>query len=137
MAIIGGVSSYPVPDVLKYRVWELVPGDHSTPFQLPPSRVATVEVTGTFGQEGRMHLLMSSHRGATWTTAVDPEGAPLVFIAPGTKKLIGMPGAMFRFAVTGSDGTTSLDVTVIATGQTHQQSVEQELTAQQRATRSQ
>ncbi len=115
MVIIGGVTSYPTRGVLKYRVWDLTPGNQSTIFQLGPYSEATLEITGTFGPSGSIKLEVSQDRGWSWATAVDDGGSALVFTTPGLKMFQYTAGELFRLSVTGSDGTTSLDATLIAT----------------------
>jgi hypothetical protein len=115
MIIIGGVTSYPTRGVLKYRVSALAPGTQSTIFQLGPHSEATLEITGTFGPNGTIELEVSRDRGWSWATAVDDGGSDLVFTTPGVKTFQYAAGELFRLSVTGSDGTTSLDVTLLAT----------------------
>ena len=114
MVIIGGVTSYPTRGVLRYRVWGLAPGNQSTTFQLGPYSEATLEITGSFGPNGSTQLEVSQDRGWSWARAVDDAGSAQVFTTPGVKRFQYTAGELFRLSMTGSDGTTSLDATLIA-----------------------
>ena len=119
MVIIGGVTSYPTRGVLKYRVRALTSGSRSTTFQLGPYSEATLEITGTFGPNGSTQLEVSRDGGWSRARAVDDGGSALVFTTQGVKAIRYTAGELFRFSVKGSDGTTSLDATLIATVAEH------------------
>lgn len=89
-------------------------GDSGEPLQNPGSADRSVQVTGTFGVGGTV-VLQGSNDGTNYRTLTDPQGNALSFTAAAIEAVQEIT-RYTRPSVTGGDGTTSLTVTLVVTG---------------------
>jgi hypothetical protein len=73
----------------------------------------SVHVTGTWGAGGALVIEGSNNGGTTWVTLFSAQGAAISLSADALKQIVEV-AALTRPRVTGGDGTTSLNVTLLA-----------------------
>lgn len=91
----------------------LLNGDDGSPERQVSYADRSVQVKGTFGAGGTVVIEGSNDGGTTYVTLADQAGAALSFTAAGIKQIRDLPG-LIRPRVTAGDGTTSLEVNIIA-----------------------
>lgn len=91
----------------------LLNGDDGSPERQVSYADRSVQVKGTFGAGGTVVIEGSNDGGTTYVTLADQAGAALSFAAAGIKQIRDLPG-LIRPRVTAGDGTTSLEVNIIA-----------------------
>lgn len=91
----------------------LLNGDDGSPQRQVSQADRSVQVKGTFGVGGTVVIEGSNDEGVSYVTLVDQAGAALSFTAAGIKQIRDLPG-LIRPRVTAGDGTTSLEVHLIA-----------------------
>lgn len=91
----------------------LLNGDDGSPYANVSYADRSVQIKGTFGAGGTVVIEGSNDGGATYTTLADQGGTALSFTAVGIKQIRDLPG-LIRPRVTAGDGTTALEVNLIA-----------------------
>lgn len=93
--------------------WAAMPnGDDGDPLQVPGSARLSVQVEGTFGVGGAI-VIEGSNDGTNYHTLNDEAGSAISLSAAGLVS-IREQTKFIRPRVTGGDGTTALDVTLVA-----------------------
>lgn len=113
MATRPNLSAWVSKRVLR-TVWSgLLNGDDGNPES--PGRLSdrSVQVSGTFGAGGSVSI-QGSNDGISWSILRDPAGAPLTFTTGPDLKEILENTLYVRPVVTAGDGTTSLQVQLLA-----------------------
>ena len=91
----------------------LLNSDDGTPWPNVSLADRNFAVKGTFGAGGTVVLEGSNDGGTTYNTLKDQAGAAVSFTAAGQVQIRDLSG-LVRPRVTGGDGTTSLEVNLIA-----------------------
>lgn len=91
----------------------LLNGDDGTPYPNVSLADRNVSVKGTFGAGGTVVIEGSNDGGTTYNTLKDQSGAAISLTAQGEVQIRDLPG-LIRPRVTAGDGTTSLQVDLIA-----------------------
>lgn len=111
--VSGNVSGNDDGSVIKIT-WEMLTttNDSGTPVSVPKFIDKTVTFTGTFGVGGTV-ALQGSNDGTNWYSLTDPQGNAISKTAAGIEAVSENPWKIRPF-VSAGDGTTDLDVIVIA-----------------------
>ena len=97
----------------KRYLWEtLTNGDDGQPVTESEFPIRSVSVTGTFGSGGTV-VIEGSNDGTNYHTLTDLLGVAISFTSDGLKQISEVTN-FIRPSVTAGDGTTDLDVTLIA-----------------------
>ena len=89
----------------------LANGDDGQPVQFAQFADRTVQFTGTFGVGGTARF-EGSNDGVNWAPLTDPLGTTIDATGPRIKLAVESP-AYVRPRITGGDGTTSINVSVL------------------------
>lgn len=93
--------------------YTLANGDDGSPFPFSEWADRSVQVTGTFGASGNVLWEGSNDGGTTYAPLTDPQGNALNFTAAKIEAVTEIC-EYARPRVTAGDGTTALEVSVIA-----------------------
>ena len=94
--------------------WTLANAETGDAFQNPGSSDRSVQVSGTFGTGGTV-VIEGSNNGSTYSTLTDPQGNALSFTSANIEAVQELT-RYIRPRVTAGDGTTSLTVSICASG---------------------
>jgi len=86
--------------------------DNGAPIPMVQWADRTIQVTGTFGVGGTLAWQGSNDGGVNWIVLTDPQGNVLNVTAAAIEQVMEIT-EFARPSVTGGDGTTDLDVSVI------------------------
>lgn len=116
MATISQEQSYPIQgnNTTILTSWTALTTTNvdGAPFTLAGYKDRSVQVVGTFGVGGTC-VIQGSNDGTTYATLTDPQGNALSFSSAGLEAVSELV-LYLRPYITGGDGTTDLDVFLIA-----------------------
>lgn len=94
--------------------WETMTTTNDTglPYAKPQFSDRSIQVTGTFGAAGNLRV-QGSNDGTNWATLTDPQGNALDITSAKIEQISEVTQYIRPF-VSGGDGTTDLDVTILA-----------------------
>lgn len=113
-AVAGVISNLPPNDgSVKKCLWETLTTTNTTGSPLAHADFAdrSVQVTGTFGG-GTLTMQGSNDGGTTWASLTDPQGNAIAFTAAGKEQITEL-SEVIRPSLSGGNGTTDLDVSVV------------------------
>lgn len=93
----------------------LANGDSGTPFENPGSSDRSVQIQGTFGAGGTV-LIEGSNDGTNYYTLTDPQGNALSVTSAKIEGISELT-RYIRPRVSAGDGTTSISIYLLASGQ--------------------
>jgi hypothetical protein len=112
MAEVTGAGGYDERGIYRYKWTGLANGDTGSPVRLPNLPKKSVQVTGTFGTSGSVSF-EGSNDNTNYVVLDDQADAAITLTAAG---LVGVRdnAEYVKPVVTAGDGTTALDVVLIA-----------------------
>lgn len=112
MANITPASSNIGAHLTRY-IWEtMLDGDTGLAVEMGASADKTMQITGTFGAGGSVNI-EGSNDGTNWEILEDADGGALTFTSADLQLIRDNP-QFIRANCTAGDGTTDLDVTIVA-----------------------
>lgn len=117
MATIAGTGEWIKRGVHKTTWLSLTTtNDEGSAQKLPNLSDKSFQVSGTFGVGGNVQIQGSNDGGTTWMVLNDPQGTPLDFATPAKILQTLENPELIRPFVSAGDGTTSLNVYMVAHG---------------------
>lgn len=101
--------------VFVYKWLDIPNGNQGDSLGFATYQDRSVQVVGTFGAGGSVSIKGSNDGGTTWAILTDPLGNALTFTAAGLKQIVELTD-LIRPEVTAGDGTTAIDVWLLARG---------------------
>lgn len=113
MAVIDGAGDFISKGVYKISWTTLTNGDSGSPTDGAGHSDKTVQVLGTFGASGQCDIEGSNDGGTTWHVLNDTQGNALNITTAQAVQILEAP-ALIRPNISNGDGTTDLDVHLVA-----------------------
>lgn len=118
MATVAYTANHPDNPSIGINGWKwlaIANGNDGTPILINRMTDRSVQVTGTFGAGGTIVIEGSNDGGTTWSTLNDIQASALSFTSARLEGIAEV-ATLIRPRVTAGDGTTSLNVYLVAVG---------------------